>query len=407
MKILFLLPSLPDPPDAGAKLRNLALIRAAAAHHDVDVLAFHGRDVDGGARLHACHLVRTVPLPDPRGPARRAWGLLTDQAPDLARRLESGAFATALREILESSRYDVVQIEGLEMMPYLHVVQTFAPRAAIVYDAHNAEMWLQRTIFQAELRDPARWPAALYAMAQWSKLGSYERIMMNETSLVLAVSEVDAGKLKGRRVSPEIVPNAVDTSGMPFREPRPEPNDTLFFAGSLAYRPNADAVRWLTRSVLPLVRARLPRVRLRLAGRGTERIRGDGVEPLGYVEDIGSELARADVAVVPMRMGSGVRFKVLEAMAAGVPVVSTTLGISGVSAQPGRHVLIANRPSEFAEAVAKVIEDRALARSLAIQARQLVENRYDWDRVTPVYLRLLSNVRRGRKRADGVLRRRG
>jgi glycosyltransferase involved in cell wall biosynthesis len=168
----------------------------------------------------------------------------------------------------------------------------------------------------------------------------------------------------------------------------------LLFVGPLDYRPNADAVRWLVGGIFPAVRARRPDVRLRLVGRGTEQVRGEGVEAAGYVADVAEEFENADALVVPMRMGGGVRFKVLEAMAAGVPVVSTPMGLAGITAESEQHALVAQSSAELAAATVRVLEDPDLARRLATAARRLVETRYDWGKITPGYLRLLTAARR-------------
>lgn len=414
MRILFLTPDLPAPPDQGAKLRSLALIRAAAAHHQVDLLSFAdpsrlpvglqappsspGHPNGSGSKPprleEICRRVQTIEARSPRSLLVRTWSLLFEPLPDLARRLDSSAYHTALAAMLADERYDVVQIEGLEMMPYLGTVRAGAPRASVVYDAHNAEMSLQRSIFQAEFRDPRRWHGALYSLVQWSKLGGYERVMMNSTDLVIAVSNEDAAKLHGRHVAPEVVPNGVDSTAIAYQEPAPRPARRLFFVGSMHYRPNADAMRWFVSRVLPRLQAAIPDVHLRIVGAGTERFHGAGVEGAGYIADIAQELGGADVMLVPMRMGSGVRFKVLEAMAAGVPVVSTPLGLAGIAGLHERHALVARAAGDFAAAVVRVLHDRQLARQLAANARRLVEDRYDWRKIAPHYLRLLSEARR-------------
>jgi glycosyltransferase involved in cell wall biosynthesis len=252
-------------------------------------------------------------------------------------------------------------------------------------------------MFTTEARDPRRWHAMLYSLTQWSKLSSYERIMLNSADLVLSVSEADALKLRGRRADPRVIPNGVDAAAIPFREPGEAPGRTLLFMGPLDYRPNADAVRFLVSRVFPAIRRRVPDARLRLIGRGTDRIRGDGVDALGYVPDVGEELRRADALLVPMRMGSGTRLKVLEAMASGVPVVSTPLGTSGIDAEPGIHALVGQTAAQLADASTRALEDRTVARSIAHAARALVEQRYTWKRISPVYLRYLREVVRSRR----------
>jgi glycosyltransferase involved in cell wall biosynthesis len=250
-------------------------------------------------------------------------------------------------------------------------------------------------MFQAEFRNPRRLQGALYSLAQWSKLGTYERVMMNETDTVIAVSDVDAQTLRGRHVEPKVIPNGVDVSAIPFQGRRSN-SSTLLFMGPLNYRPNADAARWLVDSILPQIRRLRPEVRLKLVGRGAERLRGDGVDAVGYVDDVSPELAGADLMVTPLRMGGGVRFKVLEAMAAGLPVVSTPIGLQGIDAEPGRHALVARTAADFAAAATRLLDDPALALELARSARKLAEQRYDWSVIAPKYLALLSRVRRKR-----------
>jgi glycosyltransferase involved in cell wall biosynthesis len=398
VKVLFLTPDVPEPADQGAKLRNLALIEAAAAaHHRVDVLSFASAEAVAAGPppglTAACHQVRLVEEPRPRGPLARSWSLLFNPLPDLGLRLESTPYRNALWDMVEAERYEIVQIEGLEMMPYLSAARG-SERTAVIYDAHNAEMFLQRTIFQAEMRDPRRWLPGLYSMTQWSKLGSYERIMMNACDMVIAVSEEDALKLRGRHVEPDLVPNGVNSGAIPYREPSSELGRRLLFVGPLDYRPNANAVRWLVSGILPRVRAQSPEVELRLVGRGSERIHAPGVVGLGHLTDVGEELALADAVVVSMRMGGGVRFKLLEAMAAGVPVVSTPLGFRGLAVEHERHGLIAETTRDLADATLRVLTDRPLAIRLSQQARRLVEGRYDWSKITPGYLRLITAARR-------------
>jgi glycosyltransferase involved in cell wall biosynthesis len=399
VRILFLTPDLPLPADQGAKLRTIGLMRAAARFHQVDVVSFAGMEEprsDAESSLaDICRNVVVVDAPPPRPVVRRAFSLLFDPLPDLAHRLESEAYRAALWDHLQENTYHVIQIEGLEMMPYLATARSAGKHATIIYDAHNAEMSLQRSMFQAELRNARRLHGGLYSLAQWSKLGTYERVMMNEADTVVAVSEADAIKLRGRKVTPVIIPNAVDSTAVPFREPRAERN-ILLFLGTLDYRPNADAVAWLVRDILPAIRQSRPDVRLRLVGRGSERLQGDGVEGIGYVDSVLSQLEEADALVAPLRMAGGVRFKVLEAMAAGLPVVGTPAGLQGIDAEPDRHALVARTAPDLASAALRVLDDGPLAKRLALAGRKLVQERYDWSVIAPKYLALLSKARKHR-----------
>lgn len=402
VRILFLTPDLPVQSGGAGRRRMLALLRIAAAHHQVDLLSFASPQPPSAALGELdglCRQVRLVQASGARSAWRRSWSLLFGALPDLALRLESSAYRRSLAEILGVERYDVVQIEGLEMIPYLPMAQALATRAAIIYDAHHAEMALQRSIFQVHFRHPRRWHKALFAFLQWSKLGTYERLMMNEADMVLCVSGADAAKLRGRRVDPELVPNGVDAGRIAYRPPSRERGNILLWAGSLRHANDADAVGWLLSEVLPRVRERLPHVRLRLVGAGIERFRAEGVEAVGDEEDMAGELAAADVFVAPMRMGGGSPFPVLEAMAEGVPVVSTPQGLAGIAAVHERHALIGDTADTLAVAVVRLLEDRPLAGRMASVARLLVEGRYDWAKIALVYLRLLTAARRAARAA--------
>jgi glycosyltransferase involved in cell wall biosynthesis len=317
--------------------------------------------------------------------------------PDITFRLESPSFHQALWEVLEAQRYDVIQIEGLEMVPYLPFARSVADHSAIIYSARNAEMALQRSVFQAELHQPPRWPAALYAFTQWSKLGGYERLMISEADAVLCGSEEEARKLHGRRVDPQIVPNAVDTRLVPYRPPSGH-GARILFVGAMHHRPDADGVQWFVSQALPAIRRAIPEARLRLIGPGAERVQAEGVESVGHVQNAYHEMAQSDVLVVPRRMGGGPGLSVLEAMAAGVPVVSTSAGIAGIAVEHERHALVSDRAEDFAVATIRVLGDRDLARQMAEEARRLVQTRYDWGKIAPLYLRLLTAARRKARR---------
>jgi glycosyltransferase involved in cell wall biosynthesis len=297
-----------------------------------------------------------------------------------------------------------VQAEGFEMAPYLGL----ARGARTVFDDHNVEYLLQRSAWQTERQSPTRVHAAGYSFVQWRRLRSWERRYARESDAVLAVSKQDAqalSMLSGREVS--LVENGIELASRPFRAPGEVAVPELLFDGTLSFRPNDDAARWLCGEIVPLIRRTVPAVRCWVVGRGpsarlTSFNYGNcGVAVTGAVPSVEPYWNRASVYLLPMRMGGGVRFKALEAMARGLPIVSTRLGMQGTGAEPGRDFLPADDAPSFARATVRLLESVDLRRQLATSARRTVAA-LDWAAIAPrlrrVYDRLEAGGDRGTDR---------
>lgn len=175
---------------------------------------------------------------------------------------------------------------------------------------------------------------------------------------------------------------------------------TMFFVGALDYEPNTEAVEWFVREVLPLVRRSVPTATVRIVGRGAERVdwvRGEpGVELVGPVDELSTELDRADVSIVPIRVGAGTRLKVVEALANRLPLVTTTVGCEGIDVRTGVNTLIADDEAAFAEACIRLLTDGDLRQRLADSGAELFDRRYDWKGIEASVAELAEDVVRGR-----------
>jgi glycosyltransferase involved in cell wall biosynthesis len=354
-----------------------------------------------GTLRDVCASIDTV-LEPVRNTRERIWTTLASQLPDLAHRLASPVFEQALQAVLERWRFDVIQFEGLEMVPYLGQVLEHARRSdqspRLVLDEHNAEYVLQRRVCEMDARVPRRWPSALYSLLQWYKLRRFEAWACRNVDAVVAVSDVDARALRkiALDVGFAVVPNGLDVeSYATFGTPEALPPQSLVFTGTMDYRPNVDAVLWFAQQVYPLIRQRLPEVRFYVVGRRPHRrlnpLRKEpGIEITGGVPDTRPFIRAAAAYVIPLLSGGGTRFKVLEAMAMRCPIVSTSMGCDGFPVVSGRDLLLADEPEAFAEQVVGLLGNEAQRQVLGAAGLAFAA-RYDWAEIVP----LLENVYQG------------
>lgn len=391
-RILFLTSELPYPPEQGGSLRSYHLIRYTAAHHAVSLLSFAERPRETEPLAQACERVVTVPTPQ-RSPGDRLRTLFLSRRPDMADRLASPTYAQSLQHLVTTHPFDFVQVQSIEMAPYGLMVREWlgddAPK--LVFDDFNAEYLLQWRALLADGRDPRRWPNALYSALQWLRLRRYEREVCRQACRVIAVSEADAAALRrlDKSLDPIVIPNGVDTAR--YRTLPSPPADmqrpAVLFTGKMDFRPNVDAALWFHRQVWPRVRQEHPRARFYVVGkRPHPRLEELSHDPTaiitGYVPDVRPYMAGATVFVVPMRMGGGTRLKLLEALAAGLPIVSTTMGAEGVDVTHGEHLLLADDPEAYVEAVSSLLGNEAKRRALG-QRAQARAAKWDWSRIAP------------------------
>ncbi|HEX6288632.1 MAG TPA: glycosyltransferase [Herpetosiphonaceae bacterium] len=392
MKILYLAPAPPYPPHGGGQQRIYQFIQHTARDHEVWLLSLSPSAEATAAMEPLRDLCQVVTVSAPvRSGVDRLRTTLLSPLPDMALRGRSASYAAALAGLLKRVPFDVVQAESIEMVQYGR--QRPRCRPLYVYDAFNAEFVLQRRAFTTDLRSPRKLPAAGYSLIQWQKLRWYESRVGRRFGGMMAVSSDDAATLGALTATLPIgvVPNGVDTAFF-RRDPQPEPqaeSPYTLFTGTLDFRPNIDAVTWFARQVLPLIRAQQPDLRFVVVGRNPttavrQLARLPGVEIVGEVADVRPWFERTAAYVVPMRIGGGVRLKLLEALSMEQPVVATHMGAEGVEGlQSGVHALLADRPAEFAAEVCRVVRDRELARRLGAAGRALVVERYDWLAIVP------------------------
>jgi polysaccharide biosynthesis protein PslH len=389
---------LPYPPTSGKRIRTLNLVLRLAGRHRLTYLCHRNADADEARRAAAFlegHGVETVvvdrAVPRKSGPlfyARLAANLLSPLPYSVASHT-SRALRQAVADYAAGHRVDLWQCEWT---PYAAALEGLAGVRRLVV-AHNVESLIWQRYHETEANPLKRW----YIGGQWRKFEHFERRAYSEADCTVAVSAEDAARIRDRfgggRV--QVVDNGVDTC---FFRPAPAPAEPgrILFLGSLDWRPNLDAVGQLLDHVFPAVRAREPGARLALVGRNPpdwlrrQAAATAGVELHANVADVRPYLAACTVMAVPLRIGGGSRLKILEALAAGVPVVSTRVGAEGLCLEPGRHLTVVEGVADLAAALVQCLREPEAARAQAECGRRVVVERYDWgvlaDRLEQVWL---------------------
>ena len=376
MRLLFALPHVPWPPIGGGRARNWFLSSLLARRHEAHLFALRSPDEPAGAPPDDLPFrsVDVAPIPTSSPPRwSPAWWQLRVRSlrhpaaafyqPDAERR-----FAALVRQV----RPDAIVYGMSWMLPYAAAARGVPG----VVDEQNYDPMITARMAQGRIGlDGLTWQVYVAVTTR------AERRNLRLVQGIAPCSEEDAAIF--RREAPhatvEVVPNGVDTAAW---SPAP-PGDDVVMTGSFSYAPNRDGAVRLARRIWPLVRQQLPAAALRFAGlRSSEDLGGlaglPGVTVAGTVADMRPELARARVAAAPIDVGGGTRIKILEAFAAGRPVVSTTVGAEGLAVRDGETAFIRDDDAGFAAALVRLLKDRDLAATMGARARALAVERYDW-----------------------------
>ncbi|MFN7987049.1 MAG: glycosyltransferase family 4 protein [Thermoanaerobaculia bacterium] len=308
-------------------------------------------------------------------------------------RFRSPAYERRLVEIAREEPPDAVLLESLYMVPYVPALRA-ATRAPIVLRSLNVE----HEIWEGLARGHAHAATRFYLAHLARRLRAYEVATLNDVDAIVPVTPEDASTYVrlGARVPVHVAPVGVDAASFPDLAGTGDPR-SLVFLGSLDWRPNVEAVAWFLESAWPLVRAAVPDARFLVAGSSPPAGLGasvsrSGVRFLGRVEDSREFLASGAAMVVPLLSGGGIRVKILEAMALGVPVVSTRLGASGIDARDGVEILVADDPGGLAQACIGLLADRERAVALGRAGRARVREAFDADAVGRRLVRFLEQL---------------
>ncbi|MFB6271916.1 MAG: glycosyltransferase family 4 protein [Salinibacter sp.] len=399
MNVLWITTLWPEPIDSGGKIVTAQLVRHLAARgHRITLCALDGRPLPA-ASSELSGVIRAVRVPPPR--SDRPWfGVgqpFLSAVPHTVAKYWSEPTWEAIRNLMASGAFDVIHLDHLHTASYGHRIRE-AFSLPIVMTSHNVESVLWERL-AARQRHPVK---RAYLRMQRRKLAAYEASVVASVDCVHALSDEDARRLSA--MAPEArtlaQPPGVNADWLGSPRSAPEPGSVVF-VGSLDWPPNAEGMAWFRRHVWPRVQAAIPSAMLTLVGPASTRQRRRWPDPrvtvTGWVEDVRPFVDRAQVVIVPLHAGSGVRIKLLEALARGKAVVATSVGAEGLDVEAGRHLHIADSPTDFADRLTQLLRDPEVRRQLGDAGQDRIRARYRWpaaaERIDAVYRRLTTAER--------------
>lgn len=402
LRILLTMPYLPWPITSGGKAREYHLLRALAQRgHEITLLVQAKTEADADVQAALAPWVKELivlprrSLKDPRTLWRAACSplpLLTTvngHAPALARQFE---------QLLQRQRWDVVQIEhSYGYQPFEAALKRH--RQPFILVEHNVESELGAATY-------GKWPSWARPFARYDQWRGrrWERHVLGQASLVVAVTESDARKLGAwTRRPPHVVTNGADIQG--FASVKPDlASKRVLFVGNYEYAPNVDAVEWAMEAIWPRIWALQPEARFVVCGHALpaawrQRWPDPRIEWRGYVDHLPTVQSQSAVFLAALRFGGGSKLKVLEALAACLPVVSTTEGLSGLGVTAGEQAMVADSAEAMAQAVCGLLDEPDRAGQMGLRARAHVTARFDWQacatQLEAAYAALLADGGRG------------
>ncbi len=388
MRILFICHRFPFPPNRGGKIRPFQMIRHLSQRHEVTVasLAFTQEELDAGAGLreHCSKIIAEI-LPNSSRWAQ-AVTALAGSTPSSVAYFRSNRLRARIEAAWQKKKFDAVMVHCAFVAQY--TLGLTGGLRILDYGDMDSAKWMD----YAEHR---RFPLSLGYAIESRKLRRYERAMAERFNLITVTTqgEKEVFKTLGVPRPCTVVPNGVDGN---FFQPAAmgggsKPN--IVFLGRMDYFPNIDGVLWFVREVYPIIRRATRSAELKIVGADPSgevlRLRSiEGVTVTGFVKDVRPYLTEAAVAIAPLRIARGTQNKILECMAAGIPVVCTPQAAKGIQAVPGEHIVVADGPEDFSCSVLDLLNNRDRRVKVASAARVQVERAHSW----PESMRILDSV---------------
>jgi glycosyltransferase involved in cell wall biosynthesis len=391
MRILYLSRWFPYPADNGSKLRIYHMLRFLSHKHEIDLISFASEAVQPQSVRELenyCRRVEIVPYrPFRPGRLKAQLGFLAVR-PRSVLDTYNREMERCVQRAIQRKRYDLIIGLEIDMAPYLVSISQTPKLLEDVELSHYYERYShQRGRLNRIQSNISRLKWEYYIRNLSRHIEAWTVVSKKENNLLNQISKMQISSL--------IVPNCVDYQSYQGDFGSPD-RDTLIYSGALTYHANFDAVDYFLREIFPLIQQKRPETRFlvtgKLEGVPLERLpRNEKVIFTGYLDDIRPAIARSMVNVVPLRIGGGTRLKILESLAIGTPVVSTSKGAEGLDFVDGRDIVVSDNPVDFAAAVLRLMDDRNLREGIS-SAGCVAVRQYDWDAVAPEFDRFVEDV---------------
>lgn len=395
MRILYLTQKLPFPADSGGPIKTLQTLKILSKDHQIFLVCFAPNKQElrnqkylGSLCSKVKIIVSNIPFDHFKNIRPIILKSLYSFNPFIVFRYKNKKFEKAVREILTKERIDAIHVDHLNLASYLPKEKN----CLWVLEEHNLESEINWGIVKWE-----RWNKfKFFSLLEGLKVSVYEKRMISKFDYILAISRDDKRKLIKLGAKKERVfflpPPFKSKLLFTFKKKQP----VILFIGTLPWWPNKDGLLWFYEKVLPLIKKKVENARFVVIGRGItkEMNKLEQEDPYikftGYVKDIKNYLSQASVFVVPLRTGSGIRIKILTALSAGIPVVSTKKGAEGIVSKSSEGVILADEPDDFARVVVRILKNKNQANELSKTGLDFIKRSFNQQKAARILKKVYS-----------------
>ena len=377
MRLLFLTPRFPYPPFRGDQAVPFHRMRVLSKKHEITLLSLYEREDELNeieALRSFCTTIHTVKLPKWKSFKNMALLGPVSRLPLQVLYYQCREFRECLNKLLACEQFDLIHASMLRLAPFCKNIST-----PVIMDLIDS----MRLNFERRV-EMARAPKKWLLREELRRLTYYEKEICDQFTRLIVVSNMDKEYISSRNV--DVVPLGIDTERFVPRKV-PVNNPTIIFSGNMFYGPNIQAVKWFAENCFFRIQKIIPNVSLVIVGNAPPldiRKLGNnsGISVTGFVESMPEALTTASLAVAPMQSGSGMQFKILEAMSCGLPVVTNTLGLGDIKAKVEVEIVLAETADDFVDKIVNILNCSELARQIGNRAREFVLNNHSWEHTT-------------------------